>query len=144
MIANFDVDTAQVHVRASRGEFSVDSLLVVSSVGEVRGTGKMSRGADISARFEGVLRDAEPLHEIVQVEQLEGEGTFGGTIEGRADSLGASLNFHLRGLAVDNLSAESMEGTGSLILENGISMASGQTALKGLRQGGVAIDNVSV
>jgi translocation and assembly module TamB len=144
MIANFDVDTAQVHVRASHGEFSVDSLLVVSSVGEVRGTGKMSRGADISARFEGVLRDAEPLHEIVQVEQLEGEGTFGGTIEGRADSLGASLNFHLRGLAVDNLSAESMEGTGSLILENGISMASGQTALKGLRQGGVAIDNVSV
>jgi translocation and assembly module TamB len=144
MIGNVDIDSAYVHVRALRGDLSMDSLLVASPLGEVRGAGEMSRGAVISARFEGALRDAERLRGILPVEQLAGEGPFGGTVEGRLDSLVALLNFHLRGLAVNDLSAEATKGAGQLILVNGIPMVSGHATLKSFRQGGVQIDSVSV
>ncbi|HMK38700.1 MAG TPA: translocation/assembly module TamB domain-containing protein, partial [Bacteroidota bacterium] len=144
MVAGFDIDSAQVHARASNGDFRVDSLFVKSPVGEVRGGGEVSRHAVVGAQFSGIVRSLQPLHSMIGAEKTTGEGTFEGSVEGRADSLVVPWSLHLGGLAVNDFSSTAIDGTGRLRLEKGIAMVSGRADVKGLRQGGVRIDSMNV
>ena len=144
MIGGYSIDSAHVHVRALNGNFSVDSSFVSSSIGEVRVSGDISRHGNISASFGGTVCDTGSLGRIINVRRLAAEGTFGGAVEGKMDSLVAVWNMSLRSPAFNELSAAAIEGSGRLILERGIPMVSGRADVKGLRHGDLAIESLIV
>jgi translocation and assembly module TamB len=141
---NFEIDSGFIQLQAADNIFRLDSLWMVSTVGEVYGAGYMSPDRAISGKITGILRNPDPLLEIIPVEKLAGTGTLGGNFTGRLDSLEASWYVDLHDLKFNDISAAAANGSGRICLENGASLVYGQMSLNHLSRGNVQVDSLNV
>lgn len=121
LFAGAPIDTLWGQGEIHHKRIKIDTLHVLSPLGDFHLGGSFNRASSWALRFDGHVHDVQKLRPLglVAADTLSAAGKFAGEIRGLGDSLKAQSEFALQHLRFDDLAVDTLNGNIFLHRQNG-------------------------